>query len=191
MENPFRVIGSLPAFGAFWVSSFLFAIFALFAGNFVFHIPLSEMVDGELAVHLVLMAVAETFFTILTLFSLVRGDLAHAAKFAGQVLAYILNIFPAFLAYDLYAQLVGETLVGHTRIYDAVINFIDAVLGLGGHDLVSGLNAFMSVDRQLAEPTQEGVRLFTVAVSVVLALLSLLQLGRHVGRRPSPAPVAA
>jgi hypothetical protein len=190
MESPFRVISSVPAFGAVWVSSFLFAIFALFAGNFVFHLGLPEMVDGELAVQLVLMAAAEAFFLGLTLFSLVRGDFAHVFRFAGQVLAYLLHVFPALLAYDLYASLAGQTLVGRARIYDAVLNGVDGVLGLGGHRIVSGLNLFMSVDRKLAEPTAAGLRLFAIVVSLMLAAYSLAQLTRQ-GRARGETAAAA
>jgi hypothetical protein len=190
MENPFRIIGSVPAFGAYWMSSFLAALLAMFAGNFVFHLPLTDIVDGELAVHLVVMAVAEAYFLGLTLFNLIRGDWARAMRFAGQILAYSLNIFPALLAYDLYAGLRGVALVGHARIYDGVLNLTDAALGLGGHRLVLGLNRVMSVDRQLAEPTVEGLRAVAIGISLLLAVLSLVQLGRHMGARPARSATA-
>jgi hypothetical protein len=192
MESPFRVISSVPAFGAVWVSSFLFAFFALFAGNFVFHLRLPGMVDGELAVQLVLMSAAEVFFAALTVYSLVRGEFGRALRFAGQILAYLLHVFPALLAYDLYALLTGQTLVGRARVYDSVLNEVDAVLGFGGHRLVSGLNRIMSADRQLGDPTVEGLRLFAILISVALALYSFGQLLLHMRRsRAQAAAVTA
>jgi hypothetical protein len=192
MESPFRVISSVPAFGAVWVSSFFFAFFALFAGNFVFHLALPEMVDGELAVQLTLMAAAEAFFAVLTVVYVVRGDFRHALRCAGQVLAYLLHVFPAILAYDAYAALMGQTLIGRARIYDAVLNGVDGVLGLGGHRLVSGLNVFMSIDRKLAEPTAEGLRLFAILISLALAGYSLAQLTLQARARPKAgASIAA
>jgi hypothetical protein len=187
MENPFRIIGSLPAFGAYWVSSFLAAMLAMFAGNFVFHLALPDIVDGELAIHLVVMAMAEALFLGLTLFNLARGDGVRAMRFASQIVIYLLNIFPALLAYDLYAGLTGNVLVGRTRIYDWVLNLIDAGLGLGGHRVVLGLNRMMSVNRQLTEPTVEGLRAFAIGISLLLAILSLVQLGRRMGQRSAQA----
>jgi hypothetical protein len=185
MENPFRIIGSLPAFGALWVSSFLAAMLAMFAGNFVFHLGLADIVDGELAIQLVAMALAEAVFLGLTLFNLVRGDWSRAFRFASQIVIYLLNIFPALLAYDLYAGLRGIALVGRTRIYDWVLNLTDAALGLGGHRVVLGLNRVMSVNRQIAEPTVEGLRAFAIGISLALAVLSLVQLGVQMARKPA------
>lgn len=182
MENPFRVISSVPAFGAVWVSSFLFAFFALFAGNFVFRLAIPEMVNGELAVQLVLMAAAEVFFAVMTIYALVRGQFGHAARFAGQVLAYLLHVFPALLAYDIYAALNGQTLIGRARVYDMVLSAVDQVLGLGGRRVISGLNHVMSANRQLAEPTAEGLRLVAIVISLGLAGFSLMRLMTR--RRP-------
>jgi hypothetical protein len=185
MESPFRVISSVPAFGAVWVSSFFFALFALFAGNFVFRLPLPEMVDGELAVQLALMAAAELFFAVLAVVYLFRGDLRHALRCAGQVLAYLLHVFPAILAYDLYAALMGQSLIGRARIYDTVLGFVDEILGLSGHGLVTGLNQLMRVDRRLAEPTAEGLRIVAILVSLALAAYSLAQLRRRSSAKPA------
>jgi hypothetical protein len=191
MENPFRIIATLPAFGAAWVSSFALAVLAMFAGNFVFHLSLPDIVDGELAVHLVVMALAEAFFFALTLYSVVRGDLAGVLRFASQLVIYLLNIFPALLAYDLYAGFARVNLVGRARIYDGVLALIDTALGLGGHRIVAGLNRVMSVNRQLAEPTVDGLRLFALAVSVALAALSLVNLMRRAGESGRASSTAA
>jgi hypothetical protein len=121
---------SLVRFGRLWLALFALSAAAAFGGNLVARMPIGAVVDVVLAATVCVMAALLLFEGFQAAASLIRGR--SAAALGRLLLAVTVLVLPAapLLAFDGYAWLRHEPLLGVSQVYDVVIGWLGA--GLAG-----------------------------------------------------------
>lgn len=123
---PHGITASLIRFGRLWLALFALAVAAAIGGNLIGHIAIAAVVDVVLAATVFVMAALLLFELGQTLMSLAGG---HTGAALGRlILAVTVLVLPAapLLAFDGYAWLRHEPLLGASDVYDTVIGWVGA-----------------------------------------------------------------
>lgn len=121
---PHGLTASLIRFGRLWLALFAIAVAAAVGGNLIGHIAIGAVVDVVLAATVFVMAALLLFEAVQALTSLVAG---HGMAALGRLLlAITVLVLPAapLLAFDGYAWLRHEPLLGVSDVYDTVIGWV-------------------------------------------------------------------
>ena len=121
---------ALIRFGRLWLALFALAVAAAVGGNLIAGVPIGGVVDVVLAATVFVMGAMLLFELFQAAATLVAGR--TAAAIGRLFLALLVLVLPAapLLAFDGYAWLRHEPLLGASEVYDGVIGWV--ATGLGG-----------------------------------------------------------
>ncbi len=120
---------ALIRFGRLWLALFGLAVAAAIGGNLIGHVPIGGVVDVVLAATVFVMGAMLLFELFQAATTLIAG---HSAAAVGRLLlALLVLVLPAapLLAFNGYAWLRHEPLLGASEVYDSVIGWVGLAIG--------------------------------------------------------------